>query len=173
MEKDYENQNERLRQRDKYIEEKYPELKNLSRKEIANYYTDFMKEYFKLDTSQYVKMFKRNLIGEYEVLKKKLDFLVSSDLITLEINKRKNGSVGISMVFDILVSNPKATDLVGKLMAEIILKYDDYLLQVVEKDKMRFSFDVELCDKIPVKDYEDELNELELKMKYLISKKCK
>lgn len=171
MQRDYQNNNEKRNRRNRYIEWKYPELKDLTKEQNAKYYVSFMEEYYYLKEHQYKRVLSSERVEEYKNLKKRLDFLCSHDLIKLEIKKRKTGDIGVSIVFEMIVQSSNTQDLVGRLIGEIMYTYDEYLLQVIENEKMRLSFDVKLSEKIFAECFEDELKELEMKMKYLLGQK--
>lgn len=170
MEKEFKNDDIKRKIMDKYIEEKYPELKDLSNEENAKYYASFMQELYEISDKQYNRVLNANRIKEYKDLKKELECLAENHLLKFEIRKRKTGDVGISIVFEMLVSTEELEDLVGNIVAEIMLKYKDYIMQIVEAKKIMLSFSIELTDKILIENFEDKLKELDLKMKYLISK---
>lgn len=170
MKAEYEKREER-RLRNKYIEETYPELKNLNSMENAKYYTSYMAEYYELHQTQFKSIVGEERVENYNKLKEELTYLRDKELIKFTINERKNGDVGITIIFGMLVHSDKTPDLVGKIVGKILYTFDEYLLQPINKNEMKLSFDVELTDKILIKSYEKELKELGMKMKYLLSQR--
>ncbi len=133
-----------------------------------NMYASCVKRYARLFQEQYEKKPNEEKSTQFDRLKVMLRYIEDCEYEKIKIKKTSELEYNVSFYCKtILKMGREDSCLFPKVLAKMLTKYDEFLIQVNDKKEIVMSFTIKLYDEMKIKDNRKELKELENKMREL------